>query len=208
MRRLTPSTRKALTAPDADDTAVRAGREDATGEASLPSAPGLPDMTGLETHEVPEDVDPNGWRLAVDGRVDRGLSLFREDLCAMDLVDSRGEFSCVEGWTAPDLRWRGVRLTDLLDRAAPTAEARFALVHAMDGAYACGYALDRLDGALLALELDGDPLPVAHGGPARLVPAGERDCWESVKWVRRVELRATEPDGTARELTLSRLESA
>jgi DMSO/TMAO reductase YedYZ molybdopterin-dependent catalytic subunit len=84
----------------------------------------------------------------------------------------------------------------------------------MDGEYACGYPLDRLDGALLeldgallALELDGDPLPVEHGGPARLVPAtAESDCWESVKWMARIELLADEPEDTARDLALSRLE--
>jgi DMSO/TMAO reductase YedYZ molybdopterin-dependent catalytic subunit len=77
----------------------------------------------------------------------------------------------------------------------------------MDGEYACGYPLDRLDGALLALELDGDPLPVEHGGPARLVPAtAGSDCWESVKWVARIELLADAPEDTARDLALSRLE--
>ena len=164
-------------------------------------------MADLKTHEVPDDVDPEGWRLAVDGRVDRPLSLSRDDLGAMDLVRTTGDFSCVEGWTATDLTWRGVRVTDLLDRAGPDEDARFALVHAMDGEYACGYPLDRLDDALLAVELDGGPLPVEHGGPARLVPAtAGSDCWESVKWVARIELLADEPDDTARQLALSRLE--
>ncbi|WP_372912709.1 molybdopterin-dependent oxidoreductase [Salinigranum sp.] len=163
-------------------------------------------MSGLETREVPEAVETDGWRLTVDGRVDRPLSLSHDDLRAMELVSATGDFSCVEGWTATDLTWRGVRVTDLLDRAGPDAEAAFALVHAMDGEYACGYPLDALDGALLALELDGEPLPVEHGGPARLVPADGGDCWESVKWVARIELHATEPADTARELALSRLE--
>ena len=164
-------------------------------------------MSDLETHPVPESVDPGGWELAVDGLVDRPLSLALEDLRSMDLVRASGDFSCVEGWTAADLTWRGVRVTDLLDRTGVRADADFALARAMDGEYACGYPLDRLDGALLALELDGDPLPVEHGGPARLVPAtAESDCWESVKWVARIELLADEPEDTARDLALSRLE--
>ncbi|AUV81540.1 molybdopterin-binding oxidoreductase [Salinigranum rubrum] len=162
-------------------------------------------MSGLETHEVPEAVETDGWRLTVDGCVDRRLSLSHDDLRAMELASATGDFSCVEGWTATDLSWRGVRVVDLLRCAGPDEEAAFALVHAMDGEYACGYSLDDFGGALLALELDGEPLPVEHGGPARLVPAGDSDCWESVKWVSRIELHATEPADTARELALSRL---
>ena len=143
-------------------------------------------MSDPETHPVPESVDPGGWELTVAGLVDRPLSLDPEDLRSMELVRASGDFSCVEGWTATDLTWRGVR--------------------AMDGEHACGYPLDRLDGALLALELDGDPL-VEHGGPARLVPATpDSDCWESVKWVDRMEPSADEPDDTVRALALSRLD--
>jgi DMSO/TMAO reductase YedYZ molybdopterin-dependent catalytic subunit len=163
-------------------------------------------VSELETHRVPDDVDPDGWRLVVDGRVENPLTLSHEALRKMDLVTTMGDFSCVEGWRATGLTWRGVRVTDLLDRADPQADAAFALVHAMDGDYACGYPLGRLEGALVALELDGEPLPVEHGGPARLVPRGESDCWESVKWVARIDLQATEPDGTAEERALSRLE--
>jgi DMSO/TMAO reductase YedYZ molybdopterin-dependent catalytic subunit len=122
-------------------------------------------------------------------------------------VTVTGDFSCVEGWTATDLSWRGVRVADVLARSEPRPDAAFALVHAMDGEYACSFPLADLDGALLALELDGEPLPVEHGGPARLVPAtADSDCWESVKWVDRLELRPDEPDDTARDLALSRIE--
>ena len=92
--------------------------------------------------------------------------------------------------------------TDLLDRAGVRSAAEFALVRAMDGEYACSFPVERLSSAVLAVELDGEPLPVEHGGPARLVPTGEGDCWESVKWVARLELHATKPEGTARELTV------
>lgn len=163
-------------------------------------------MADLERHDVPDAVDPEGWTLTVDGCVDRPRSFTPDDLGAMELVATTGDFSCVEGWTATDLQWRGVPVETVLDRAAPDPDAAFVLAHAMDGEYACGFPLEDLDGALLALELDGEPLPVEHGGPARLVPAtADSDCWESVKWVVRVELLADEPEDTARDLALSRL---
>jgi len=165
-------------------------------------------MSDLPSHGVPDDVDPTGWELAVDGRVGQPRTYAREDLRAMPLAERTGDFSCVEGWTASGLTWRGVELDPLLDDA--DEDASFALVHAMDGEYACGFPLAALDGALLAIELDGEPLPVEHGGPARLVPAGDgADCWESVKWVSRLELLAEAPTAvadTARDLALSRVE--
>lgn len=164
-------------------------------------------MSDLELHDVPSAVDAVDWHLSVVGRVDRALALSPDDLRSMELVRTDGDFSCVEGWTASDLSWRGVPVTDVLDRAGPGEDAKYALVRAMDDEYACSFPLERLGGALLALELDGDALPVEHGGPARLVPAmSESDCWESVKWVSEIELFPDEPDDTAKSLALDRTE--
>ncbi len=79
----------------------------------------------------------------------------------------------------------------------------------MDSEYACSLPLERLSNSILALELDGEPLPVEHGGPARLVPHdADRDCWESIKWVSEIEIGETPfaEAGTAEELALSRIE--
>jgi len=163
----------------------------------------------LPRHDVPDGVEPTDWSLRVTGAVERPLELDRADLVAMDLRTVDEEFSCVEGWTAAGLSWRGVELATLLDAAGVEPAASFGLVHAMDGDYACSFPLDRLRDALLAVELDGQPLEVVHGGPTRLVPrATDSDCWESVKWVSRIELRtdAAEKADTAKALALSRIE--
>lgn len=165
-------------------------------------------MDELESHPVPAAVRANreGWTLAVTGAVERPMSLTADDLASLPSVTHEADFECVEGWRAAGLTWRGVRVSDLLARASPTGEATHGLVRAMDGEYACSFPVDRLSSAVLAVELDGEPLPVEHGGPARLVPRGDTDCWESVKWVTEVELLASPPtaDDTARELALSR----
>lgn len=165
-------------------------------------------MSDLETHDVPEDVDADAWRLGVTGAVGRELDLDVADLEALPTETFAADFSCVEGWVAEDLTWRGVRVGDLLERAEPTAAATYALVRAMDGAYACSFPLERLSEAVLAIELDGAPLPIEHGGPARLVPTGAADCWESVKWVAEIELVDSPPgdDDTAKSIALSRVE--
>lgn len=166
-------------------------------------------VTGLESFDVPADVDEVAWTLAVFGRVDRELELRRSDVTTMDLEAVTEDFSCVEGWTATDLAWRGIRIRELFARAGPVPDAAFCLVHGMDGDYACNLPIERAADGLLAVELDGEPLPIEHGGPARLVLADrESDCWESVKWVSKLEVLAHEPveADTASEIALSRLE--
>lgn len=166
-------------------------------------------MGELKRHPVPEEVDTDEWTLRVTGAVERPLALDRRDLTSFPLETFAREFACEEGWVATDLSWRGVRVEAVLDRASPTAESTHALVRAMDGDYACAFPLDRLSGSILALELDGEPIPPEHGGPARLVPTGSgSDCWESVKWVAAIEVAESNPAeaDTAKDLALSRIE--
>ncbi|SFC41920.1 Oxidoreductase molybdopterin binding domain-containing protein [Halobiforma haloterrestris] len=184
-------------------------------------------MSDLEPHAVPDavlealgleegsgafgphTVDYDGWRLEISGAVADPLRLSRRDLESFPLETATEDFDCVEGWRADDLAWRGVRVERVLGRARPVADESHALVRALDGDYACSFPLERLSTALLALELDGEPLPLEHGGPARLVPLdGDDDCWESVKWVSAIEI-GDGPfggDDTAKERALSRLE--
>ena len=164
-------------------------------------------MSGLEEHPVPDDVDPDGWTLRVTGAVAGPLELDRRALESFPLRTFDEDFACEAGWVAEGLSWRGVPVGAVLERAGVADDAAYGLVHAMDGEYACAFPLADLADAVLALELDGEPLDVAHGGPARLVPTGtDSDCWESVKWVAELELSETEPTDTAKELALSRLE--
>lgn len=162
-------------------------------------------MTGLETHDVPDAVEPTDWELDVTGAVSRPLRLDLDELMTFPVEVFTGDFECVDGWVAADLSWRGVRVADVLDRASPTVEDGYVLVRAMDTDYACSFPKARVADALLAVGLDGDELPVEHGGPVRLVPTGSgSDCWESVKWVSELEVSASEPaaDDTARERAL------
>ncbi|NHX36621.1 MULTISPECIES: molybdopterin-dependent oxidoreductase [Halolamina] len=163
-------------------------------------------MAGLPSHDVPEEVTTDDWTLTVRGSVGRPRRFDADDLAALPTASFTGDFDCEAGWIAKGLSWRGVRVGDLLDMVDPTPASQFALVHAMDGDYACSFRLDRLEDAVLALELDGEPLPTAHGGPARLVQPADADCWESVKWVDTIELTTEPPDDTAREIALGRVE--
>jgi DMSO/TMAO reductase YedYZ molybdopterin-dependent catalytic subunit len=168
-------------------------------------------MSGLHSHAIPDEVEPNDWRLRVTGAVSSPLRLGPAELAELPAAAVAEDFACREGWVAEDLSWRGIRVKHLLDRAAPTVDDGYVLVRAMDGDYACAFPIDRVADAVIAFELDGDDLPVEHGGPARLVPTDDgSDCWESIKWVAELEVTDSEPanDDTAKELALGRLETS
>lgn len=165
-------------------------------------------MTDLQTHGVPDEIDPTEWSLQVTGSVSQSLCIERGALAEFPIERVSDDFECVQGWVAEDLSWRGVRVDTILDRAEPSTDDGSVLVHAMDGHYACSVPMERASDALLAFELDGEPLPVEHGGPARFVPTDAgADCWESVKWVVTLEVRCSEPDerDTAEDIAIGRL---
>ncbi|MFB6167524.1 MAG: molybdopterin-dependent oxidoreductase [Haloferacaceae archaeon] len=132
----------------------------------------------------PDPVDPETWRLRVDGLVDEPLSLGREDL-SPDATD-RALLDCTSGWyTVQD--WRGVRLGDLLDEAAVQNEAQWVTVWSVTG-YRWSFPLGEARGLLLATRVGGEALSHGHGAPLRLV-APDRRGFQWVKWVERVEVR-------------------
>lgn len=166
-------------------------------------------MSDLKTVEDAPDVSPDEWELTLSGAVETPVSLAYEKLTSYDLVTVTDDFECLEGWVAEDLTWRGVWVDKLLERAGPTVEEGYGLVRAIDGGYACSFELGRLGAGLLAVELDGEPLPAEHGGPVRLVfPDGDSDCWESIKWVREISVRESPPveADTAEGIARSRIE--
>lgn len=166
-------------------------------------------MTDLRRHRIPDDVEASGWTLDVIGSVDTPLELSRREFDSFPTETFEGDFVCDEGWVAEGLTWRGVRIEQLFDHASLAEISQYGLVRSMDGDYACAFPLNRLAESVLAFELDGEPLDIEHGGPARLVPtADDRDCWESVKWVSEIEvLEQVPPEAdTAKEIALTRIE--
>lgn len=165
--------------------------------------------SSLPSFKLPSSVNPEAWSLTVTEAVEQELEFDTSELYELEFTTVDDDFTCLEGWTTKGLEWRGVPIEALMSRAQPTSEAAYSLVHGMDGNYACGLELDRLFDGLLALELDGDPLPVKHGGPARLVLSDDKsDCYESVKWATWLEVLDQPPTehDTAADIALDRIE--
>ncbi|KZC95582.1 MULTISPECIES: molybdopterin-dependent oxidoreductase [Clavibacter] len=132
-------------------------------------------------------VDP-GWTLTVSaGSASRAFTM--DDLRAMELVTATLPIACVEGWSQ-SATWRGVRLTDLMDAvgADPGARLRVTSLEQRGGfrrtEMGPEYVRDPL--TLVALELDGAPLDIQHGYPARMIAPGRPGVLQT-KWLSTLE---------------------
>ena len=144
----------------------------------------------------PSPIDPAAYRLRVEGLTPRPLALSLRELAAEDELVAT--LDCTGGFYSTQ-RWRGVRLSRLLDLSGADPRARHVSVASVTG-YRWSFAIDDARGLLLATHVTGEPLSHDHGAPVRLVIPGARG-FEWVKWVTRIELRH-EPDLAAPLSTL------
>jgi DMSO/TMAO reductase YedYZ molybdopterin-dependent catalytic subunit len=131
----------------------------------------------------PRAIDPDRYRLAVDGAVRTPLSLALHELAAGDVLVAT--LDCTGGFSSRQ-RWRGIRLDRLVERAGPLPRAAHVRLVSRTG-YRWSFDLADAPDLLLATHVGGEPLSHEHGAPVRLVAPGRRG-FQWVKWVERVEL--------------------
>ncbi|WP_433551533.1 molybdopterin-dependent oxidoreductase [Micromonospora zamorensis] len=148
----------------------------------------------IDTALVVPQVDPDSWRLRIHGRVGTERTYTYADLLARPLVERYVTLACVSNEVGGDLignaRWLGVPLRELLDEVEPDADADQVVGRSVDG-WTCGTPTAALrDGrdALLAVGMNGEPLPVEHGFPVRMVVPGLYGYVSACKWVTELEL--------------------
>ncbi|OMB97612.1 molybdopterin-dependent oxidoreductase [Mycobacterium colombiense] len=134
------------------------------------------------------------WRLRIHGMVDHEATYSFEDLARFDVVETVTTLTCVSNPVGGPLIstgvWTGYRVADLLAAAGVHADADMVLSTSIDG-FTAGTPVQALtDGrdALLAVGLNGQPLPIEHGYPARLVVPGLYGYVSATKWVVEMEL--------------------
>lgn len=139
-------------------------------------------------------VNASDWTLTVDGDVDRPFSIDFAELLAMPMIERDITLTCVSnsvgGPYTGAARWLGVPLKDLLDRAGVRTRADQILSTDVDGmtiSTPLALATDGRD-AMIAVGMNGVPLPRAHGFPARLVVPGLYGFISATKWVTRLTL--------------------
>jgi DMSO/TMAO reductase YedYZ molybdopterin-dependent catalytic subunit len=164
-------------------------------------------VDGLEEIVVPNDEfyridtalviprpDAESWRLRITGLVDNELEFSLDQLLAMDLHERYVTISCVSnevgGGLVGNAKWTGVRLVELLDRAGIKRDATQIVGRSVDG-WTAGFPTEvAYDGRdpLLAVGMNGVPLPSRHGFPARLIVPGLYGYVSATKWIEEIEL--------------------
>ena len=140
-------------------------------------------------------VDPASWSLRVHGMVEEEFTIGFDELLGMDLEEMWLTLTCVSNPVGGDLvgnaKWLGYPLRKVLERARPQAGADMVLSTSIDG-FSASTPLEVLTddrNALLAVGMNGDPLPLEHGFPVRMVVPGLYGYVSATKWV--VDLEVT-----------------
>jgi DMSO/TMAO reductase YedYZ molybdopterin-dependent catalytic subunit len=152
------------------------------------------DFYRIDTALVVPQVDVTTWSLAVKGLVDQPFELTYDELVAMSTTEEVVTLSCVSnevgGSLVGNARWQGVPLQRLLERAGVQADGTQIVGRSVDG-FTAGFPIEAAyDGrvALIAVGMNGEPLPVRHGYPARLVVAGLYGYVSATKWLSEIQL--------------------
>lgn len=137
------------------------------------------------------------WLVRVTGRVAKPQSFDLPTIRRIGWTEQCVDIHCVTRWSKPGIRFGGILLRSLLDLTLPESTARFVsfVAHSerkhstslpLSEAIACG--------TMLALEVDGQPLTVEHGGPLRVIVPG-RYFYKSLKWLAEIEFLAVDRMG-------------
>jgi DMSO/TMAO reductase YedYZ molybdopterin-dependent catalytic subunit len=139
-------------------------------------------------------VTPEQWRLRIHGMVDRELTLTYDDLLARARTDAWITIACVSNGVGGNLignaYWSGVRIAPLLAEVGLQRGADAVLQTSVDG-WTCGTPLSVLTddrNAMLAVAMNGEPLPVEHGFPVRTIVPGLYGFVSATKWVEDFEV--------------------
>ena len=165
-------------------------------------APGMPpwltpngDFYRIDTALTVPQINLADWKLRVHGMVEEEVTLTFQDLLDADLIESHVTLTCVSnpvgGNLAGNAKWLGMPLRDVLARARPKEGADMVLSTSIDGFSASTPLPVLQDGrdAMLAIGMNGEPLPLEHGYPVRMVVPGLYGFVSATKWV--VDLEVT-----------------
>lgn len=205
------------------------------------TAPPLPqgaslDVPGVSSIVTPNDtfyridtallvprIDASTWQLEVNGMVDNPFTMTYDELLAMPQVEQYVTIACVSNEVGGDLvgnaKWQGARLRDLLARAGVQEGATQIVGRASDGftvGFPTSWAMNPEREPMVVVAMNDEPLPAAHGYPARLIVPGLYGYVSATKWLTNIELTTLEafdaywvPKGWAKEapiLTQSRID--
>ena len=156
------------------------------------------DFYRVDTALLVPSVTTADWRLTVHGMVDRPFTIGYDQLIARPLIERDVTLTCVSNEVGDkylgNARWTGVPLKDLLDEAGVQAGSTQMVSRSVDGFTTGTPASVALDGrdSMLAIAMNGEPLPLEHGFPVRMVIPGLYGYESACKWITDIELTTFE----------------
>jgi len=150
------------------------------------------DFYRVDVNLIVPSIDVDNWKLSIDGMVDRPYIITWPELLAMPMIEQDITLNCVSnevgGPYISSARWLGVRVRDLLERAGIQDGVDQILSESTDGMTISTpiEALTDDRDAIIAVAMDGAPLPARHGFPARLVTPGLYGFVGATKWLTRL----------------------
>ncbi len=181
--------RYAMNGVNVGDANIRAYLKDGP-QAALRAITPTDDFYQMASHGEPA-VDPRSWSLKIDGLVKHPLHFNYEEIRALPVYETTLTLECISnpvgGRYIGNAVWKGTLLKPLIERAGLLGEAKYAVFYAAEG-YTTGHPLERLDDPanFLAYDMNGAPLPRAHGFPLRVLMPG-RYGMKMPKWLSRIE---------------------
>ena len=149
----------------------------------------------IDTALITPRVDVSTWKVTVKGMVDTEVSLTYDQLQAMPLFDQYVTIACVSnevgGKLVGNALWTGVRLRDVLKMAGVHPDATQIVGRSVDDftvGFPTAWAMDPAREPMIALGMNGAPLPSDHGYPARLIIPGLYGYVSATKWLSEIEL--------------------
>jgi DMSO/TMAO reductase YedYZ molybdopterin-dependent catalytic subunit len=135
------------------------------------------------TAEATPKIDTATWSFTIEGDVEQAHTWSWDEIHALPPSTYAGDIHCVTTWSKLGMTFTGVSIDTLFAAAAPKPTATHVLAFSHSG-YTTNLPLSDVTGgkAWVAWEVDGQPLPRQHGGPARLL-VPHLYFWKSAKWV-------------------------
>ncbi|MDY0910778.1 molybdopterin-dependent oxidoreductase [Microbacterium sp. CFBP9034] len=188
--------RKALNLPAPRSTVIVPDGAELDIEGISPLFTPNADFYRVDTALTVPSIDPATWRLVVDGMVDERVELTFDDLVGMGLDEYSITLTCVSNEVGGNLlgnaKWLGVPVRDVLKMAGVRSGADMVLSTSVDGFTAStplSSLTDEGTDAILAVAMNGEPLPLEHGFPVRMVVPGLYGYVSATKWL--TELKVT-----------------
>ena len=149
----------------------------------------------LDAHGAPQ-IDLATWKFEVDGLVERPMRWSLDEFMQLPAVKVYADFHCVTRWSRLDNVWGGVSTREVARLVGLKPEAKFVVASAYDYGWTTNLPIQYFlaEDALFALTHDGQPIPLEHGGPMRLI-VPQLYAWKSAKWIKGVTFLAEDQAG-------------